>query len=297
MHTLRYYGPALVKAYYNEIDKYAAAWLRNLIAAGHVAPGDVDERSIADVSVDDVAGYAQCHFFAGIGGWSLALRMAGWPDDRPVWTGSCPCQPFSVAGKRQGYDDVRHLWPEWHRLIREYRPATIFGEQVANAVDWLALVRSCLETLGYAVGCMPIEAASAGANHKRDRLWFVANSDGQRWEQTRHGVTGCNPQTHDGWPSNRLGNSGEALADAVCAGLSPSRPESNGTDRQHSGEVLAAGSWWSVEPDVGRVAHGVPARVGKLRAFGNAIVPQVAVAFIGAFLDTQLKHSFPWRQT
>lgn len=85
-------------AYYNEIDPFAAAWLRRLIARGLIAPGDVDTRSITDVRADDLVSYVQCHFFAGIGGWSLALRLAGWPDDRPVWTGSCPCQPFSGAG-------------------------------------------------------------------------------------------------------------------------------------------------------------------------------------------------------
>jgi len=120
-------------AYYNEIDPYAAQWLRNLIAAGHIAPGDVDERSIEDVFPDELAGYTQCHFFAGIGLWSLALRKSGWPDDRPVWTGSCPCQSFSSAGKGKGFDDERHLWPAWFELIRECRPRVIFGEQVASA--------------------------------------------------------------------------------------------------------------------------------------------------------------------
>lgn len=104
-------------AYYNENDPYAAAWLRNLIAADLIAPGDVDERSIVDVRADDLAGYRQCHFFAGIGVWSYAPRLAGWPDDREVWTGSCPCQPFSTAGKRAGFADERHLWPAWYRLI------------------------------------------------------------------------------------------------------------------------------------------------------------------------------------
>jgi DNA (cytosine-5)-methyltransferase 1 len=89
-------------AYYNEIDPFAAQWLRNLIAAGHIAPGDVDERSIEDVHPSDLKPYAQCHFFAGVGVWSYALRRAGWPDDRPVWTGSCPCQPFSRQAKELG---------------------------------------------------------------------------------------------------------------------------------------------------------------------------------------------------
>src|SRR4249920_1148346 len=125
-------------AYYNECDPYSAQWLRNLIAAGHIASGDVDERSIVDVRADDLRGYGQCHFFAGIGGWSYALRLAGWPDDRPVWTGSCPCQPWSDAnvwqGGGQGDSDPRHLWPAWFRIICDTRTPVIFGEQVAAAV-------------------------------------------------------------------------------------------------------------------------------------------------------------------
>ncbi len=141
-------------AYYNEIDPYVAAWLRNLIDAGHIAPGDVDTRSIEDVTPKDLEGYSQCHFFAGIGGWSLALRLAGWPDDRPVWTGSCPCQPFSTAGKRKGFADERHLWPAWHWLIEQCRPSIVFGEQVASkdGKTWFDLVSSDLEASGYAGG-------------------------------------------------------------------------------------------------------------------------------------------------
>ena len=136
--------------YYNEIDAYPAQWLRNLIAAGHLPAGIVDQRSIVDVSAADLVGYRQAHFFAGIGGWPLALRLAGWPDEREVWTGSCPCQPFSVAGQGRMAADARHLWPEFARLIAERRPATVFGEQVASADGraWLAAVRADLEVMG-----------------------------------------------------------------------------------------------------------------------------------------------------
>jgi hypothetical protein len=120
-------------AYYNEVDPYAASWLRSLIAAGQLVAGDVDERSILDVAPDDLRGYRECHFFAGIGGWPYALQLAGW-DQGNVWTGSCPCQPFSSAGQRAGADDARHLWPAWFRLIEQCRPTTIFGEQVASAL-------------------------------------------------------------------------------------------------------------------------------------------------------------------
>ncbi|MBJ9694141.1 DNA cytosine methyltransferase [Burkholderia cenocepacia] len=169
-------------AYYNEHDPYAAQWLRNLIAAGHIAPGDVDERSIEDVRPDDLRAYDQCHFFAGIGVWSYALRRAGWPDDRPVWTGSCPCQPFSAAGKGAGFDDERHLWPAWHWLIGECRPPIIFGEQVASsAVDeWIDLVQTDMEALDYAYGCVPFPSAGVGAPHIRDRTFWLAYANSMR---------------------------------------------------------------------------------------------------------------------
>ncbi|HDR8931711.1 TPA: DNA cytosine methyltransferase [Burkholderia vietnamiensis] len=176
----RLYG-ARVSAYYNEIDPHAAQWLRNLIAAGHIAPGDVDERSIEDVQPDDLRGYTQCHWFAGVGVWSYALRRAGWPDDRPVWTGSCPCQPFSAAGKGGGFDDERHLWPHWHWLIAECRPAVVFGEQVASsAVDeWIDLVQTDVEALDYAYGCVPFPSAGVGAPHIRDRTFWLAYAHGR----------------------------------------------------------------------------------------------------------------------
>ena len=169
-------------AYYNENDPFAAAWLRELIKAGSIAPGDVDERSIADVRPDDLRGYPQCHFFAGIGGWSHALRLADWDDARPVWTGSCPCQPFSAVGKQAGVKDDRHLWPEFFRLIRECRPDTVFGEQVASAIGhgWLDTVSADLEGESYAVGAVVLGAHSVGAPHLRQRLWFVGESDRAR---------------------------------------------------------------------------------------------------------------------
>lgn len=170
--------------YYNEWDPAAAAWLRNLIAAGLLPEGDVDERSIRDIQPVDLAGYAQCHFFAGIGGWPLALAIAGWPPDRAVWSGSCPCQPLSSAGKRQGADDERHLWPDFARLIRECGPPVVFGEQVASADGrrWFAGVRADLEAMGYGVGGADLCAAGVGAPHIRQRLYWVADSNGRERE-------------------------------------------------------------------------------------------------------------------
>ena len=162
-------------SYYNEIDKHAAAWLRELVKAGHIADGIVDERDIQDVLPSDLAGFTQCHFFAGIGVWSYALRNSGWADDRPVWTGSCPCQPFSSAGKGSAFADERHLWPAFHHLIKECRPPVVFGEQVASrdADAWIDLVQTDLEAVGYAVGAVPFPSASVGAPHIRDRLYWV----------------------------------------------------------------------------------------------------------------------------
>lgn len=165
-----------MSAFYNENDRFACDWLSNLMDAGLITPGKIDDRSIVDVRPDDLAGYERVHFFAGIGGWDHALTLAGWRG--PVWTGSCPCQPFSLAGKQKGFADDRHLWPVWRDLIAERRPAKVFGEQVASATEWLRIVRSDLEALGYAVGAIPFQAASAGADHLRDRYGLVA--DGER---------------------------------------------------------------------------------------------------------------------
>lgn len=187
-------------AYYNEIDPFAAQWLRNLIAAGHIAPGEVDERSIEDVTPDDLRGFTQCHFFAGIGVWSHSLRLAGWPDDRPVWTGSCPCQPFSPAGKGDGFADERHLWPQFFHLISERRPQHVFGEQVAagNANVWFDLVQADLEGMGYAFGLVPFTSAGIGAPHIRERAYWVAESAGEQHQKLLPGLEKGNGE-EGGW--------------------------------------------------------------------------------------------------
>ncbi|MGG5947204.1 DNA cytosine methyltransferase [Salmonella enterica] len=165
-------------AYYNEIDPFAAAWLQNLIDAGCIAPGVVDTRSIEEVTANDLKGFTQCHFFAGIGVWSYALRCAGWPDSRPVWTGSCPCQPFSQSGKRQRFNDPRHLWPAWFYLVSQCRPHVIFGEQVASkdGLTWFDAVQLDLEEAEYAVAVVDLCAAGFGAPHIRQRLFWVADA-------------------------------------------------------------------------------------------------------------------------
>lgn len=167
-------------AYYNEFDNFAADWLENLIREKLIPHGYVDRRSIADVAASDLAGFTQCHFFAGIGGWAYAARLAGWPDTLPIWTGSPPCQPFSVAGKQRGTADERHLWPEQFRLIRAARPARWFGEQVAGkaGLAWLDGVLDDLEGSDYAARPFVIPACGVDAPHRRERLWIVAEAMG-----------------------------------------------------------------------------------------------------------------------
>jgi DNA (cytosine-5)-methyltransferase 1 len=169
-----------VRVYYNEIDRRKAEWMRQLMRAGVIRKGIIDERSIATVKPADVAGFTQCHFFAGIGVWQYALRLADWPEAEEVWTGSCPCQPFSPVGKRKGKADPRHLWPAWFRQISERRPGVVFGEQVADGdgVDWLDHVQNDMESIGYRFGPCVLPAAGFGAPHGRHRLFFVADTCG-----------------------------------------------------------------------------------------------------------------------
>jgi DNA (cytosine-5)-methyltransferase 1 len=166
-------------AYYNEFDKQAAAGLRELIKTGVITEGEVDERSIADVRPNDLCGFVRCHFFAGAGVWDYALQVAGWPVDREIWTGSAPCQAFSVAGEGKGTGDHRDLWPVFAALIRERGPDTIVGEQVSAAIGfgWLDRLRTDLEAEDYAVGSLVCGAHSAGADHIRQRVYWVADTE------------------------------------------------------------------------------------------------------------------------
>ncbi len=387
------------RAYYNEIDPFCVAWLRNLIAAGLIPDGDVDSRSIRDVKASDVAGYTQCHFFAGLGGWAYAARLAQWPDDKPLWTGSCPCQPYSLAGRGEGDADPRNLWPAWFQLIRDVRPPVIAGEQVASAIKHLWLDRVCadVEGEGYAWWASVLPACAVNAPHRRDRLWFVADlasagqhqGGGHPGQQAGQG-SGLGRQPHH--PSGGLDAAG-AVANAASRGRAEGEPRArnhagqtpalaHGTgarsgvehvddsrcfdgpglqavarsDRAHDGlsdatggsrghEAVAdaggqgsplserggqrepavagdadagigeaaserggaCGAWadaeWiigadgkarRVEPGIRLLAHGVPGRVGKLRAFGNAIVPQVGATILRTYRELEAEAADPW---
>jgi len=321
-----------MSAYYNEMEPYAAQWLRNLIDKGLIAKGEVDERSILDVAPADLRGFTQCHFFAGIGGWSLAARLAGWPDERPLWTGSAPCQPFSVAGQQKGKEDERHLWPVFFGLIRACRPPVVMGEQVAAAVgkDWLDGVSTDLEGIGYACGAVVVPACAVDAPHRRDRLWFVADAairadigsqprasvgamaavDGASNARDVANADGGRPREKrkDNGEMRRVqeaqrepehgavvfGRSGREDGDVANADESGSQGRIVLRERSDERSAWSDGVEWAIGADgkarrvksgVRLLVHGVPARVGKLRAYGNAIVPQVAAEVIGAYLD------------
>jgi len=322
--------------FYNEIDLKSAAWLRELIAQGLIPAGDVDTRSIAEIQPHELTKYTQCHFFAGIGGWSLALSLAGWPADRPVGTGSCPCQPFSAAGKGLAQADPRHLWPVFFALINACRQLgqqwafTLFGEQVASkaGLGWLDGVCADLEGAGYAVGTADLCAAcaspevtgwlwipdeidaagglwvpvSSGPPHIRQRLYWVANAGHE--PARRAAIT-------------REAEGGRALSDIAgrgkCGGLSDALRERQpgpgwmvrqgdsaaSEDRQEHRAFDVGGGRWSyfdlipcadgktrrIESGTPALAHGISARVVRLRGYGNAIVPQVAAEFIKTCME------------
>lgn len=326
-----------MSAFYNENDPKTAAWLRELIAGGHIAHGVVDERSIVDIKPHELTGFTQQHFFAGVGGWSLALRLAGWPDDKPVRTGSCPCQPFSIAGNGLGEADERHLWPNFRDLITFGEPTITFGEQVASpdGRDWLAGIRADLEGIGYEVGSADLCAAGVAAPHPRQRLYWVANPYGwnpRKERKQRSRQHGQQPEdTRDlqagrlGYPdsagslerrqaakTNGHGNSAEPASGDGADGLAHANVEGRrqigrdvaGHPEKDQGQTgdrnsNAGASFWGnfdvlpfrdgkfrrVEAGTFPLAHGVSGRVGLLRGYGNAIVPQVAAEFIQAFIE------------
>jgi DNA (cytosine-5)-methyltransferase 1 len=165
-----------VVALYNENDPAAAHVLRHMIKEGVIAYGHVNEKSIKDLTPDDVKDYCQVHLFAGGGFWSVAARLAGWPDDEPLWSASFPCQPFSAAGKGGGINDPRHLWPDGLRLIRAARPPVIMGEQVAGKAGygWFDGISADLARENYASRSVDFPACSVNAPHQRNRQYWVA---------------------------------------------------------------------------------------------------------------------------
>ena len=313
-----------MSAYYNEIDPFAVEWLKKLIEKGHIAPGDVDNRSIADVQADDLKKYDQCHFFAGIGVWSYALKQAGIADNTSVWTGSCPCQPFSSAGNGKGTADKRHLWPQLYRLVKECRPPRIVGEQVAGkgGASWFDLVQADLAQEEYAAGMVVFPACGVGAPHQRQRLYWVAenilvnNEDNGRHRGAttcrntgRQGSEGEQNNRADVWDKSCRSSKTISLADSSTEGSQGGLPERTYSERQgqhgHTGcsdttdRPNATNGYWAdpdwlycqddkwrpVRPRSFPLADGSANRVGRLRGYGNAIVAPQAQAFIEAVFE------------
>ncbi|MBS0202309.1 MAG: DNA cytosine methyltransferase [Planctomycetes bacterium] len=188
---------------------------------GEIPTSFVDSRSIKDVDADYVRGFRQCHFFAGIGGWPLAFALAGIPDWLNTWSGSCPCQPYSTAGKGKAQADPRHLWPVWFPLIRECRPQYVFGEQVSAAIGhgWLDGVFADMEAAGYTGGACVLGAHSKRAPHIRQRVWWgfkrnggVSNLSGSRLARAGQGAA------TDGHGADSVPQRGFALGESAGSG-------------------------------------------------------------------------------
>lgn len=260
-----------MKAFYNEKDLYLCRWLVNLANEDLIAGGEVWHGDIRGVRGEHLEPFSHCHFFAGIGAWSYALRLAGWPDEVPVWTGSCPCQPFSSVGKRRGIEDERHLWPEFFRLIQECRPAVIFGEQVASkdGLAWLDSVSADLEGEGYTFGASDLCAAGVGAPHVRQRIYFVAYAHGSMGDPNgEHEEEVSGSRQGEVSPAKRDGNFWDGHEWVLC------HDQGGGVER-----------WRPIEPGSFPLVDGVPSRVGRLRAYGNSIVAPLAAEFIRAVMD------------
>lgn len=258
-----------------------------------IPEGDIWCRSIKEIQSRELKKFHAVHAFNGLSGWAYALRKAGWPDDRPCFTGSAPCTPFSVAGKQEGFEDPRHLWPDFARLIRECKPATCFGEQVSSASSWLNLVRSDLEKMGYAVGAIPVQAASAGADHFRDRYWFVANRDSVRSQESL-----CQPGDAGPERAPSPGDPVRGVEYDKSVGWGEGWSESEFRSRGFTASVASIegsqyiecpdGKWRRLPPPSVRwLAHGLRARISCLRAIGNSIDVRPATALIKAFLESE----------
>lgn len=240
-----------------------------------------------------------------------------------VISGGFPCQPFSNAGKRRGTADDRFLWPEMLRVISEIKPRFVVAENVPGLLSIDAglvfeRVLSEMESIGYEVLPLHYPAAGVGAPHKRDRVFIIAHVD----DSEGRGCGFLHPE-NIGQASgnvNALGDASKICADVpdalllnddlgghgageICGERSGQadisgrenvadtdtarleRKVSTGSRPGKSG-LLAKCDWWDIEPDVGRVAHGVPSRVDRLRALGNSVVPQQAYPIFKAIAET-----------
>jgi DNA (cytosine-5)-methyltransferase 1 len=277
---------------YTDIDPFCFEWIRGLFDSGQLPDGIILRSDVREIDPALLSEIDQAHFFAGIGGWAYAIELAGWPRDWPVWTGSCPCQPWSVAGRGKREDDERHIWPAWFRIIRECEPPIIFGEQVASpaARAWFDIVSADLESTGYAVGSANLCACGVGAPHIRQRLYWVAisGSIGQERFADAKSETRSKPRSflcgnHYFWEDKEWlsGRDGKFRpAEPSSFPLAHGLPRSLGRLRPWERKLAeVAGA------DVRNLKEAGRNRVGRLRGYGNAIVPHLAAEFIRAVME------------
>jgi len=200
--------------------------------------------------------------------------------------GGFPCQPFSVAGKQLGAEDDRALWPEMLRVIREVAPRWVIGENVSGIIPMeLDNVLSDLEGEGYTCWTFVLPASSVDARHRRDRVWVVAHTN-SAYQQRRGLSSGVHAKDYDANSDSTFSKS-RNVADTASQRQQRSRESINSISPEAEGKGQATGAFdgsqrclWEPEPNVGRVANGIPNRSHRLKALGNAVVPPL-VAEIG----------------
>lgn len=302
-----------MRGFYNENDPVAARVLASLVSEGLIAPGHVDSRSIKDVQPHDLAGVTQAHFFAGAGLWSVAARLAGWPDDKPLWTGSCPCQGESVAGKKLGAADPRDLWPDFFRLIAACRPPVVVGEQVARAAGthWLDRMCADLERESYAVRSVVLRSLAVDAPNERARIYWIAVADAVRGrfsqasrddrEDRGNPQSESGPEYSTGVPGRRAEKrNGSFWSDhewIVChdgkARRTPRRSKSSIRDvadglsgADHCRDFASIGHN-SEEIDYSLIVPSFHGRIHAWRLAGNAINAILAAEVLASLLDVE----------
>ena len=207
-------------------------------------------------------------------------------DSIDIITGGYPCQPFSIAGRQKGEQDSRHLWPEYFRLVKELRPTWVIGENVSGHIKLgLDTVISDLESEDYAVRPFSISASSIGANHQRERIWILAHSRRSQWPRAE--LRGENENETRKENANQFERS-SSTSEVDVANTNNERlqrqwqsrnqftPRFNSSrESSEEGQRTVGQGWWESEPNMGRVAHGIPKRVDRLKSLGNSLVPQI----------------------
>lgn len=237
--------------FYNDNALYPCRVLDRHITEGTLPEGDIYYGDIEKIGRSILSHYHSHHLFAGIGGIPFGLRMGGWQDEWPILTAGFPCQPVSYAGKQLAQGDPRWLWPEVVRVLRVVRSPIVLLENTPGLLNrGMEDVLRDLARCGYDAKWRVFSAYSVGAPHRRERVWVAAyameDSDGVRLEKS--------------W-------------------------EYRAASYKRSTDTTPISSGWDIESDVDRVAHGLPNRVDRVKALGNAVVPQVVAALVPWILE------------